>query len=254
MRKTSINVCQNKVFGMALLALIVLTTGFINIAEANTMENNAQALTQRQKSIVAIAALTARGDLENLKTALNEGLDAGLTVNEIKEVLVQMYAYAGFPRSLNGISTFMTVMEERAQKGISDEAGPEAKPMPADLNRDEYGKNVRLQLTGRTEEAPPSGYQVFTPVIDSFLKEHLFADIFYRDILDHQSRELATIGALAGIGDVNPQLRSHLNIGFNTGLTEAQMRELVQVITDKVGPEQGANAGRELAAVIESRK
>ncbi|KJS29540.1 MAG: hypothetical protein VR64_20520 [Desulfatitalea sp. BRH_c12] len=39
--------------------------------------------------------------------ALNQGLDAGLTVNEIKEILVQLYAYAGFPRSLNAIGTFM---------------------------------------------------------------------------------------------------------------------------------------------------
>lgn len=33
-----------------------------------------------------------------------------ITINEIKEVLVQMYAYCGFPRSLNGINTFMTVV------------------------------------------------------------------------------------------------------------------------------------------------
>lgn len=43
-----------------------------------------------------ISAFTAQGDLENLKVALNKGLDSGLTINQIKEVLVQMYAYAGF--------------------------------------------------------------------------------------------------------------------------------------------------------------
>ena len=47
----------------------------------------------KQQKIVTIAAFTAKGDLQKLKTALNEGLDAGLTVNEIKEILVQMYAY-----------------------------------------------------------------------------------------------------------------------------------------------------------------
>jgi hypothetical protein len=36
---------------------------------------------------------------------------------------------------------------------------------------------------------PPSGYQLFTPVIDTFLKEHLFADIFARDTLDFLSRK-----------------------------------------------------------------
>jgi hypothetical protein len=40
-------------------------------------------------------------------------------VNEIKEVLIQMYAYCGFPRSLNGINIFMSVLEERKKKGIN---------------------------------------------------------------------------------------------------------------------------------------
>jgi len=72
-----------------------------------------QTLNAKQQSIVTIAAFTANGDLKKPKTTLNDGLDAGLTVNEVKEILVQMYAYAGFPRSLNGIGTFMAVMEER---------------------------------------------------------------------------------------------------------------------------------------------
>lgn len=47
-----------------------------------------------------LSALTAMGNLEQLKTALNNRLDAGLTINEIKKELVQIYAYCGFPRSL----------------------------------------------------------------------------------------------------------------------------------------------------------
>ena len=46
------------------------------------------------------------------------------TVNEIKEILVQMYAYAGFPRSLNGIHTFMAVMDERQVEGIKENNSP----------------------------------------------------------------------------------------------------------------------------------
>ena len=68
-------------------------------------------LNARQEKIVTIAAFTGSGDLQNLKPALNDGLDAGLTVNEIKEILVQLYAYVGFPRSLNAINTFMGVLE-----------------------------------------------------------------------------------------------------------------------------------------------
>ncbi len=83
-----------------------------------------QTLSARQQSIIPIAAFTANGDLDKLKTALQEGLAAGLTVNEIKEILVHLYAYTGFPRSLNGINTFMAVMKERQDQGIEDEIGP----------------------------------------------------------------------------------------------------------------------------------
>ena len=153
-------------------------------AEAQTV--NTHALNPRQQSIVTISAFTANGDPEKLKIALNEGLDAGVTVNEIKEVLVQLYAYAGFPRSLNGISTFMAVLDERQEKGIRDKLGKEAGTLPADLNRDEYGAKVRARLSGADVIPPPSGFQLFVPVIDTLLKEHLFADIFARDNLDIQ--------------------------------------------------------------------
>ncbi|HEX8290506.1 MAG TPA: cupin domain-containing protein, partial [Pyrinomonadaceae bacterium] len=113
-------------------------------AGARTM-NTTHALSAKQRGIIPIAAFTATGDQERLKTALTEGLEAGLTVNEIKEILVQMYAYAGFPRSLSGIQTFMAVMDERQARGIKDTAGRDAAPLPTGLNRDEYGARVRAR-------------------------------------------------------------------------------------------------------------
>ncbi len=228
-------------------------------AEARPMNptqstNPTQALSAKQRAIIPIAAFTSTGEQERLKTALVEGLEAGLTVNEIKEILVQMYAYAGFPRSLNGIQTFMTLMDERGAKGIKDEIGKEATPLPADLNRDEYGASVRAKLVGQEVIPPPSGYQLFTPVIDTFLKEHLFADIFARDILDHQSRELATNAALASMTGTQSQLQFHLGAAMNVGLTEAQMRDFISVIAAKVGQRESESAQQVLTTVLNSRK
>jgi alkylhydroperoxidase/carboxymuconolactone decarboxylase family protein YurZ len=65
-------------------------------------QNMTTHLDKRQQKIVGIAANTAVGNLYALKSEIHDALDVGMTVNEIKEVLVQMYAYCGFPRSLNG--------------------------------------------------------------------------------------------------------------------------------------------------------
>jgi 4-carboxymuconolactone decarboxylase len=174
-----------------------------------------------------------------------------LTVNEIKEILVQMYAYAGFPRSLNGIGTFMSVMEERQKKGIKDELGREASPLPANTSSIELGTEIQTRLAGKPVTGP---IYTFAPAIDQFLKGHLFGDIFGRDNLDFQSREIATISALASMEGVNPQLQAHFNIGFNTGLTEAQMKSLISVLEAKVGKEQADNANEILCKVLSSRQ
>jgi 4-carboxymuconolactone decarboxylase len=211
-----------------------------------------QALSTKQQSIIPIAAFTANGNLDKLKTALQEGLAAGLTVNEIKEILVHLYAYAGFPRSLNGINTFMAIMDERQAQGIEDEIGPEASPLPADMNKDEYGADVRAKLAGWETIPPSGGYQLFTPIIDTFLKEHLFADIFARDTLDFQSRELVTISALASMTGTGGQLYFHLGAAMNTGLSEAQMKEFIAVLESRVDKKAAGNAKEILSKVLSS--
>jgi alkylhydroperoxidase/carboxymuconolactone decarboxylase family protein YurZ len=231
--------------------VFITLLSFSGIAEAQTMNN---ALSARQQSIITISAYTANGDLERLKTALNEGLGAGLTVNEIKEILIQLYAYTGFPRSLNGIHTFMAVMDERQAKGIKDEIGKEASPAPADLNRDEYGARVRAKLLGLETIPPASGYQLFAPTIDVFLKEHLFADIFVRDNLDFQTRELTTISALAAMSGTAPQLQSHLGISMNVGFTEVQLKQFIAVINSAIGKQQAEIAATVLEKILTARR
>jgi 4-carboxymuconolactone decarboxylase len=240
------------IWSIILSSILVSMFSIATISEAKTMKN--EGLNAREGKIVTIAAFTANGDLQKLKTALNEGLDAGLTMNEIKEVLVQLYAYCGFPRSLNAINTFMGVLEERRQKGIKDEPGKEPSPIPSNMNKDEYGAKVRARLAGQEVIPPPSGYQLFMPVIDTFLKEHLFADIFVRDNLDYQSRELATISALASMIGTAGQLQFHLGAAMNTGLTEAQMKDFISVLKSKVGKQEADNANEILARVLSTRQ
>jgi len=180
-------------------------------------------------------------------------MDAGLTVNESKEILVQLYAHAGFPRSLNAIQTFMAVMEERQARGVREEPGKDASPLPSDMDRDEYGAQVRARLAGLEDMPAPTGFQLFAPVIDRFLKEHLFADILARDNPDYQSHELATIAALASMTGRTSQLRFHLGAAMNTGLTETQVKDFVSVLESRVGSEQTENASAALAEVLRAR-
>jgi 4-carboxymuconolactone decarboxylase len=229
-----------------LIMVSLLVSTFAIGSEENNMEKQ-HTLNQKEQCIIQIAAFTAEGDINRLKPALNEGLDAGLTVNEIKEILVQMYAYAGFPRSLNGIGTFMAVMDERKDKGIKDEVGKEASPMPTDKSSLEFGTENQTQLIGQPVAGPLFD---FVPAIDQFLKVHLFGDIFQRDVLDWRERELATIAALANIKGVNNQLQAHYAISMNNGITPEQLHDFVTVLEARCGLEVARNAKDALEKVL----
>ncbi|CAL1518859.1 hypothetical protein MMC2321_02604 [Chitinophaga sp. MM2321] len=221
-------------------------------AQSNLGEN--MTLSAKQQSIIGIAAVTAKGDLAKLKTALNAGLEAGLTVNQIKEVIVHLYAYAGFPRSIRGLQTFMTVLDERKAKGINDVIGAEASPINAERSKYDRGKAILEELTGVQETGPKTGYAAFAPVIEVFLKEHLFADIFERDVLTYSDRELVTVSVLSSIGGVEPMLRSHLNICLNVGLKPEQLQQFVGIIQSTIGKKEAKVAQKVLDEVLKSKK
>lgn len=187
-------------------------------------------LTLRQQSIVKIASCTGRGDLENLKPALAAGLAGGLTVNEIREVLIHAYAYCGFPRSLRALQTFIAVLDERKTQGIEDTAGRDASPVEDNRTRYERGRDILAEISGVPADAPKAGYAEFAPVIERFLKEHLFADLFERDVLTYEERELATVSVIAALGEsVEPMLRSHMAICRNLGMTQGQLDRVLTI-------------------------
>lgn len=235
-------------FLMALMATGFLTSHITAQNEIITI----QPLTEGQQSIIRISAYTAMGELQDLKPALNKGLDAGLTINQIKEVIVHLYAYCGFPRSIRGLQTFMQVLDERKAKGINDITGAEASPIKDAASKYERGKKVLGELTLAPQGGPLSGYGAFAPVIDTFLKEHLFADIFERDVLTYVQRELVTVSVLSAIGGAEPMLRSHLSICLNVGLTPAQLNGFVDVIRSGLGENEAGTAQAVLNEVLKN--
>lgn len=235
------------------IVMIASITFFPNYAKAHQMATTYSNLGAKEKSIITIASLTTKGDLVKLKSALHKGLEAGLTVNEVKEVLVHTYAYCGFPRSIRGLQTFMEVLNERKAKGIIDEPGNEASPIKEDGNKYERGKKILEELTKMPQSNTLTGYSAFAPVIDTFLKEHLFAAIFERDVLTYTQRELITISVISTIGDAEPMLKGHLSIAINLGVLPEQLKEFIGVIKPIIGRKKTKAAKKIVTEVLKSK-
>nr|WP_315425815.1 carboxymuconolactone decarboxylase family protein [uncultured Albidiferax sp.] len=237
----------------ALAAALALSLG-LALAPSHATQNNgnpqamsstqptSDTLSAKQQAIPVIAAFMATSDMPKLTAALSQGLDAGLTISEAKEVLVQLYAYVGFPKSLNALGELMKVVDERKKRGIQDAPGLEPRrAVPTGEALLAAGTANQTRISGAPVKGPVFE---FAPVINQFLQAHLFGDIFERDNLDWQSRELATVGALAATPGVEPQLRSHMRASMRVGLSAAQLRQVAKVLTDR-GDDQAAKRASE---------
>ncbi len=206
---------------------------------AVTLESDMMSLSKKQIWIVPISATAASGDLSKLKIAIELGLDNGLTVNEIKDVLTQVYAYAGFPRSLNALSALQQVINERNQSQNTS-VGPERDRALSDIDAYAEGKIVQKQLTGKDINMP------FSPDIDYYLKAHLFGDIFSSNLLSWQDREVATISMLAAMDGLDSQLLAHINVGKYNGITQQGLVEISRLLTHYVSTASGERLAQKL--------
>ena len=231
---------KHKIKKAVLVVALLLTAGTTLKAQSNM--NNV--FNEKQQNLIAVAAFEAKGDLAGLNTAINNALDARLTINEVKEALSQLYAYTGFPRSLNGLGTLQTVIADRKTRGIADEEGKDASPMASDYDALKQGSKVQTQLSGK-----PFNY-AFAPATDYYLKAHLFGDIFARDILSFAERELVTVSALSAIKGVEPQLKAHVSGARHMGVTDEQLHALPQVLQQRVGEMEAFRAKKAVAEVF----
>lgn len=187
---------------------------------------SAQSLTDRQKHLATIAALEAQGDLVRLEPAILAALNGGVTINEVKEAFSQLYAYTGFPRSLNALGVLNKVLESGNPNWI------EGKPWTCPALWDNaqkalaVGTEIQTKLSGR-----PFNY-AFCPQNDYYLKAHLFGDIFAGDQLSAADREIVTVAALSALKGVAPQLAAHKAGAVNMGNTQAVVDELCQFLSE----------------------
>ena len=215
-----------------------------NLQNDNKQQTMNNALTPRRQGLAVMAALEAKGDQTGLEKAAVEALDNGLTVSEAKEALSQLYAYTGFPRSLNALGTLQKVLSARQAAGIKDNPGQDADPFPADYDALKQGTAVQTQLTGK-----PFDYG-FVPATDYYLKAHLFGDIFARNNLSFADREIVTVSAISALPGCEPQLIAHVSGARNMGVSDAELRALPSLLEEKVGLAEAERLRGALKAVL----
>ena len=69
----------------------------------------------RERQIASVAALVATGRSSQLPVHLRSALKAGVSPEELQEVIIQIATIAGFPPAMNAWSTLKTILTERSE-------------------------------------------------------------------------------------------------------------------------------------------
>lgn len=195
-----------------------------------------EGLDLKSKEIAVVAALTAMGNARpQLAVHLHGALNTGSTVNELKEVILQMSAYAGFPCCINAMNVLKEVLHERGEDGINDDPGALPSALPADISRYDTGKKALAALNEKQEQRIQEAFGEISPSLPQYIIEYGYGDIFSRDNLDIRYRQIATIAALTAMGTGREQLKFHIHGGLNIGITKKAISEIMILMSVYAG-------------------
>lgn len=207
----------------------------------------------KSKEIAVVAALTAMGNAQpQLKVHINGALNTGTSINELKEVILQMSGYSGFPSSINAMNMLKDVLAERKKQGILDEIGKTASKINH-VDRLKLGEHELSQLDRQQVDRLKTAYAEFSPELLKFILEYGYADIYARDNLNKQYRQIATIAALTALGTAQPQLKFHIHAGLNVGLSETEIKEIMLLMSVYSGFHSAINGTNVLKQVLAER-
>jgi len=212
-----------------------------------------EGLDLKSKEIAVVAALTALGNAQpQLRVHINGALNVGCTINEIKEVILQMSGYSGFPTSINAMNALKDVVKERKIEGINDIIGDEPTNEILPEERYEVGGKELSELDSNQVNVLKEAYNEFAPDLVKFVVNS-YADIIGRNNLSKKYRQIATIAALTALGNAKPQLKFHINAGLNIGLTVDEIKEIMLLMTVFAGFPAAINGTNTLKEVVNER-
>lgn len=208
----------------------------------------------KSKEIAVVASLTALGNAEpQLKVHLSGALNVGCTINEVKEIILQMSSYSGFPTCINAMNALKDVLNKREKQGIKDVIGYEPTNKISPMDRYEVGVKQLSELDSKQLDRLEKAYNDFSPDLVKFIVCGQ-ADITARNNINKKYREIATIAALTALGNAGAQLKFHINAGINIGITAEEVKEIMLLMTVYSGFPSAINGTNILKEVLDERK
>lgn len=183
---------------------------------------NRPGLSRRDRSLVTIAAMIARGLTGALNYYFDQAIENGVRPSEISETITHLAYYSGWGNAMGAVSPAREVF---AHREVSADQLPRATETLLPL--DDAAESRRATEVGKN-------FGAVAPGVVQYTTEALFRELWLRPGLAPRDRSLVTVSALIASGQV-AQITYHLNRAMDNGLTQEQASEVLTQLAFYVG-------------------
>lgn len=195
---------------------------------------NRPGLSLKSRELATLAMVIAIGNHDSSVQEHIEGaMRAGASETEVKELLLQMTVYAGYPKISTALPVVLKTFAELQQRGMpaANSQLDRSQQQQSERNEMRYRRGVDAlnRISKASGEAVVKSFEDIAPDLGRYILEFAYGDVFSRPNLDLKTRELATVSALTALGTTASELplTVHVNGALNVG---ANRQEIVEAI------------------------
>lgn len=195
-------------------------------------------LTDVQRTLVTLTALTATQTWKAISKYSRSALDMGASPEEIKETLYQCAPYIGIEK----VQGALDEVNQAFQAAGIDCPLPKQGNVTEDT-RFEKGLAVQQEIFG---EENINSMRAAAPAelkhIQDYLSAYCFGDFYTRGTLDLKMRELITFCAICSLGGCEPQAKAHAGANLSVGNTREMLIDAITQCLPFIGFPRTLNA------------
>jgi 4-carboxymuconolactone decarboxylase len=183
-------------------------------------------LRKRTRLLVYIAVLTQLGRSGELREAYHWAFDRRVTVEEIREAILQAFLFAGYPRAIHAFEVLDEVLLERDVTDLPrlDRTPPRAGVKAFFRRR---GRELFEEIYRQDTELVVDRISAFHPEFMDWIIEDAYGKVLSRPYLDLQTREILSV-ALLTVLSLPRQMTPHMRAALRAGAKPRELREAIQ--------------------------
>jgi 4-carboxymuconolactone decarboxylase len=186
------------------------------------------------RRLCVLSAAAAVGNLSLLRLEVSQALAAGEEPDRIREALLQVVPYAGFPRAITAVAAVSALLPASS--------GPAGAPAP------DAGREAFARVYGDTAERVEEGLRALDPDLARWTLDFAYGRVLARPGLSPLEREVIAVSVLAALGNLDDPLLGHYRAALRLGASAVELDEVLRLL-----PRPGIGSGSRLGDDLPSQ-